>query len=268
MIVDGRAIASDILASVRERSAKLGRPPIVRAIVMCPNAATESYLRIKSARAVDAGMQLEVVRLRGEATTADAIAAVQREGADAVIVQLPLPSTIVAESVLEAIPLEKDVDVLSAKAYAAFVSGMDGALIPPVAGAVKEILERAHISVSGARAVVIGNGKLVGTPVAAWLTQSGAEVSVLTKESEEAISLEHADIVVSGAGAAHLITKDMVFPGNALIDAGTSELSGVLAGDMHPDCASVARLFTPVPGGVGPIAVARLFKNVAEALRI
>jgi len=261
MIIDGKQIAAEILAATKAEVADLGRVPVVRAITVSPNAATESYLRIKSARAADAGMLLEVVKLPDTATTEEVIAAVGQEGADAVIVQLPLPDGIDTEAVLDAVPALKDADVLSHA-----TRKMPGALLPPVAASVQEILDRSGCNAHGKYVVVVGQGWLVGDPVAVWLRTSGADVHALTRESSDLSILKNADIVVSGAGSPHLIKPEMLKQGVVLIDAGTSESDGALAGDADPACADVASVFTPVPGGVGPIAVACLFRNVASLL--
>ncbi len=263
MIVDGRAIASDILKEVRASLA--GRVPVVRAVVLAPSPATESYLSIKKARAEEGGMSLEVVRLADDAGTDAVIDAVRAPGAHSVIVQLPLPERIDTDAVLAAIPLEQDADVLSPAAYARFEQGAEGALVPPVAGAVAEVLARAGIDAAGKRAVVVGQGKLVGRPAIALLRRLGADtIAVLKETPDPGRILREADIVISGAGQAHFITKDMVKPGAVLIDAGTSESGGAIAGDLDPACAETASVFTPVPGGIGPIAVAMLFRNAAR----
>lgn len=259
MIIDGRAITADVLKQVQEDIVTLGRVVVVRAIVQAPSPATESYLRIKQKRASEAGMYLEVVRMEDDATTEDLVHKVQLPGADAVIVQLPLPDSVDTVSVLESIPLAKDADILSSKAKELF--GKGEGLLPPVVGAVKEILERAQVSVAGKKAYVIGKGQLVGAPVSTWLAAGGAHVTVLTQEDVDLSVLKNADIIVSGAGKGGLIHKEHLTEGVVLIDAGTSESSGAIVGDINPECAEIASVFTPVPGGVGPIAVARLFRN-------
>ncbi len=267
MIIDGNHIASELVAAVN--AAREGFPPlVVRAVVVAPTAATRSYLKIKSLRAKDAGMELEIVELPDGASTDDCIEAIEAHGADAVIVQLPLPEKIDAEKVLDLIPAVLDADVLGAISRGAFAHGLEGALLPPVVGAVKEILERANVSVSDAKVVVVGDGWLVGNPVSTWFTLQGAKVSVVTKSTPDLSVLGDADIVVSGAGSPHLIQPDMLKEGVVLIDAGTSEANGVIAGDMAPACADIASVFTPVPGGVGPIAVACLFRNVLALLAL
>jgi methylenetetrahydrofolate dehydrogenase (NADP+)/methenyltetrahydrofolate cyclohydrolase len=254
MIVDGRALAADVLARTKVRAEKLGRRPNVLAYVAPEEtAATRSYLGIKARSADAAGCDFEETRSLAPASRADAF-----------IVQLPLPPEVDTTAILNAIPVSQDADVLSAAAREKFERGDAGALLPPVVGAIKEIFEVAAVPVQGEQAVVVGNGFLVGGPCATWLRQQGADVTVLTIEStpeEKAAALLDADIIVSGAGSPHFIQPEMIKAGAVLIDAGTSELGGKLAGDADPSCADKCALFTPVPGGVGPLAVAMLFEN-------
>lgn len=263
MIVDGKSIAADILASVKKEMITHGLTPVVRAVNVCPTKATESYLKIKAAKAGEAGMRLEVERLHDDASTEEVVQAVRVPGADAVIVQLPLPVSIQQKEVCDALPVQKDADVLSSVAYEAFVKGEEHALLPPVVAAIVEVLSRAGIDPNGMNVAVVGGGVLVGKPAAVELERLGAKVTVFRK-GDDLTALREADIVVSGAGVPGLITPTYLRQGVVLIDAGTSESAGALAGDMDPACADVAAVFTPVPGGVGPVAVACLFRNVAK----
>ena len=253
MIIDGRALAKEILSRTKIRTEKLGRRPNVLVYVSPEEtSATRSYLKIKAKSAEDAGCDFEETRSLAFPARADAI-----------IVQLPLPSDIATEDVLNSIPLQQDADVLSTAARAKFENGDTDALLPPVVGAVREIVMHGRVDVKGKRAVVIGDGWLVGNPCAVWLKQQGAIVSVMTLESGDLSAARRAaDIIVSGAGSPHLIKPGLLKEGVVLIDAGTSESGGVLAGDADPSCAEKCSIFTPVPGGVGPIAVACLFENV------
>jgi len=250
MIVDGRALAKEILERTKVRAEHLARTPkVVWYVASEPTVATQSYLKIKERSAEVAGCAFEEVR-----DVADFA------NADAAIIQLPVPQGFS----LDVLPLEKDADVLSSAAREKFEGGDDGALLPPVVGAVQKILEFGNVEVAGKKAVVLGAGFLVGAPCATWLKQQGADVDVLTIEnSEEEIvaALEKADVIICGAGSPHFIKPRMLKKGAVLIDAGTSELGGRVAGDADPACAEVCSLFTPVPGGVGPLAVACLFEN-------
>jgi len=194
-----------------------------------------------------------------EATTADIEATVAHlaEHTDGIIVQIPLPLGIETESVLAAIPADKDVDGINPT-----IAEAERIVRAPVVEAVREILSRNAIEIEGKKAVVVGEGRLVGKPVAAWLEESGADVFVITHEKGSMNELLDADIVVSGVGEPGLIKPEMIKEGCVLIDAGTSEAEGKISGDADPLCASKCSLFTPVPGGVGPIAVAMIFKNL------
>ncbi len=258
MIIDGKAIAKEILEKTKHDASMLGSVPTFAAITVSPSPATESYLRIKRKQAAEAGIDMEVIAM--DATTTEEL--VERIGVlphDAVIVQLPLPAHIDLEQVLAAIPPGKDADTLSAS------TREEGALMHPIARAVAEIFERTGVNPKGAQAVVIGNGWLVGQPVSVWLASVGAHVTILTRESGDiGPSCRAADIIVAGAGSPGLVKPEDVQAGAVVIDVGTSELGGSLAGDVAPGVAEVAGVFTPVPGGVGPIAVACLMRNVVE----
>ncbi len=262
MIVDGRQLAREVLERARERAVRLAAPPVVQAFVANETAATRSYLSIKKRRASEAGCALVVEHFPETVTTEELCVAVRAAYADAVLVQLPLPATLDTQRICNAISLGKDADVLSAPARDLFSKGEVGALLPPVVSAVEKILAHALVTVQGAAVVVVGEGFLVGKPVAEWFRQKGARVQVATRETNNLSEmLRSAEIVVSGAGVPNLITSDFLKDGVVLIDAGTAESSGKVVGDASPDCAEKAAVFTPVPGGMGPLAVACLFEN-------
>lgn len=262
MIVDGRQLAREVLEHARTRAARLSHPPTVLAFVANETAATKSYLSIKKRRAAEAGCVLTVVYFPETVTTEELCAAVGAADADAVLVQLPLPASIDTQRVCDAIRVEKDADVLSTLSRAAFAEGSPEALLPPVVSAVQKILAQTSVTVRGAQVTVVGEGFLVGKPVATWFRQKGAHVQVATSKTANLEELlRSADIVVSGAGVPNLITPHLLRDGVVLIDAGTAESSGKIVGDATEDCAEKAAVFTPVPGGVGPLAVACLFEN-------
>jgi len=177
------------------------------------------------------------------------------------VVQLPLPRQCDIESLLALIPPNKDVDALGPEA-----------LVPaPVAGAVAEILKFGQVDPVGKKALVIGRGRLVGQPVSHWLASMGAQVKTADEKTEAMIELmKEAEIIVTGAGRPHFIKPEMIETGVVLIDAGTSDQAAgktsQLVGDADPVCAPKCSLFTPVPGGVGPITVAKLFDNFHKLL--
>lgn len=233
MIIDGKKIADEILDSL-PGGGTLG------VVMNAGDAASNSFVKIKERAAARVGV---VVKRFAPEELDQALLC------DGVLVQLPIAN---AEELLAKIPGDKDVDAL----------GPHPKVISPVAGAVKEILLRAGVDAQGKKAVVVGAGRLVGQPVAALLRELGAEVSVITTAQGSLEELKGADIVVSGAGSPGLIQPQMLKQGVVLVDAGTSEQGGKVAGDAVAACADVASVFTPVPGGVGPVAVAMIFKNL------
>ncbi len=249
MIIDGKKIAESVYAQLPRKPLKLG------ILVGENNPVIDSFVKIKG-RAAER-LEIELVRseLSDAASTEDAIGAVQllAQQTDGLIVQLPLPKRLDVEKILAAIPPEKDVDGISAAPR----------VRPPVAEAVREILEQTGTQVHSMRAVVVGAGRLVGKPSAQLLRDLGADVTVLTHGDSLDI-LKDADIIVLGAGEGGIVTPDMLKEGVVLIDAGTSEQGGKVQGDADPACVEKAAVFTPVPGGVGPIAVAMIFKNLFE----
>jgi methylenetetrahydrofolate dehydrogenase (NADP+)/methenyltetrahydrofolate cyclohydrolase len=159
-----------------------------------------------------------------------------------------------------------DVDVLSEESNKLFEKGeLD--IFPPVTGAVAYILNKENIDLVGKKVVVVGLGALVGKPSLAWFKGKTADVIAVDKNTEN-ISLytKDADIILSGVGIPNLIKPQMVKDGVILLDAGTSEDSGELKGDISKECIGKAKLLTPVPGGIGPITVSVLLENVAKNL--
>lgn len=261
MRLDGKAIAEDIYTRVALRRAAIARPLSLGILVVGVNPVIEQFVRIKTKAA--ARLDIDTVRedLADIATTGEVMDAVRALSArvDAVIVQLPLPKSIDTNAVLSAIPTTKDVDAINPA-----VSERQNLVEAPVALAVVELLKRGHVETAGKRAVVIGAGRLVGAPSAHLLRKLGADVSMFTLDEGGIEDLIHADIVVCGAGNPGFVKPEHVKAGVAIIDAGASEDGGVIKGDADPACEAKASLFTPVPGGVGPVAVAKIFENLLD----
>jgi methylenetetrahydrofolate dehydrogenase (NADP+)/methenyltetrahydrofolate cyclohydrolase len=263
MIVDGRAIAQRVLASVAEETTKLGFRPKLGVLTCAPGAETRQYLDLKQRKAQEVGIDLVVLELPASASTEDCITSVERLAPEChgVLVQLPLPTTIDRERVLEAVPVNQDPD--------GFAYGRDPAsVLPPVVGAIDSISTAYKITFKEKKVVVLGNGRLVGKPSERYARAKGALVSVLTETTENyKEQLKTADILISGVGKPQFVTPDMVRPGLVVFDAGASEDGGVVVGDIHPDVAEQAELITPVPGGIGPITVAVLFANLLTLIK-
>ncbi len=272
VIIDGKKIAQEIQDKLKEEVASLSIKPKLGIFTIDPNQAVLQFIGIKKRFGEAVGVAVEVIQKEKGISQEDAENALKEvvEKYDGVVVQLPLPGHLDVQKLLNLVPKEKDADML------ADVSTDDDIEIPqgqslrkiysPVAGAVKEIFEKYQISLEGKKIAIIGAGQLVGMPVYYWLVSRGVVPSLFDLDTREKF-LEKSksfDIIISGVGLAGMITKEMIKDGAVLIDAGSSELSGKVVGDMDPACADKASHFSPVPGGVGPITVAILFRNLVE----
>ena len=269
MIIDGRRIANEIIEGLATDRATIPGAVKLGVVMTEGDAATASFVRIKERVASRLNVALVREILPASATTDDAIAAVNllAQKTNGIIVQLPLPATIDTDAVLRAIPTSHDVDVVNQVVELTATETTMQRPRAPVAEAISEIFVRYGVAVHDKNAVVVGAGRLVGMPAAELLKDLGAIVTIVTLSDGSLESLNEADVVVLGAGHSGMVTPNMLKEGVVLIDAGTSEQGGRVMGDASPECAEVASIFTPVPGGVGPIAVAMIFKNLFVLLK-
>lgn len=263
MIVDGRAIAKEIYDEIRNGLVGHESAPHLTVFTCAPNFETQKYLMLKKKKAEEAGLGLNVIEFMPDIKTEEVIQSIKKSAtaADGVVVQLPLPKHIDTEAVLAAVPKHLDVDSVH-------YSGEETEILPPVVGAIKAIAEHHNVSFAGKKVVVVGKGKLVGAPSSLWAKRMGADVTVIDKDTKGAEEiLQSADIIISGAGVSGLITPEKIKDGVIIFDAGTSEEGGQLRGDASPECGEKASLFTPVPGGIGPITIAILLRNLVALSR-
>jgi len=275
-------MAEEIKASLKDEVLELGKSAgrrIRLAVAQVrSDTVTEKFLAEKKKFGSAVGIDLRIYNIEESISTnqlrkklAEIVHIKENTG---VIVQLPLPKQINTQYILDGIISEKDPDMLSSKSIGLFSTGRSK-ILPPVVGAIKLILEKNSIELCGRRATVLGAGRLVGKPVATWLINEGAAVTVIDEHTTDpTLHTINADILISGIGAPNLIKPSMVKDGVVAIDCGTSvagdeiasrdEMRSRLIGDIDPAVAEKAALFTPVPGGVGPLTVAMLFKNLME----
>lgn len=273
MIIDGKKLAAEKIESL----VGLKKPQRICFISFVDNLASAKFMAIKSKVATSVGIENDILKPVVE-TTEEAIEYIKEieKDYDDIVVQLPLKENMEVQKVLNAIPYEKDVDLLSTKSLEAFRNKKTNRF-PPVVWAVREILKEGKVDLATSvisnmdskKIAILGKGRLVGEPMADYLKREEIDfdqIDIETPKEEVLNILKNADIVISGIGVAHNIKPEMIKEGVVLIDAGTSDLSGKLAGDIDPSCQAKAGLFTPVPGGVGPLTVVGLFYNIFEAL--
>lgn len=266
MIINGKQIAQEIKNTLKEEIAAFAQPPQLDIVYAGDDPVIENFLGIKIRAGEEIGAKTIVHRFPEYISQEELIGQIKNIAKDpastGMIVQLPLPKGMDAKEVLDAVPAEKDVDILSDAAFELFAENKIRN-IPPVAGAFMEILAQNNIPIKGKKVVILGRGRLVGKPFTVCMKREGAEIiSLNSTTGDPTPHLLTADIIATGIGKPHFIKPEMIREGTILLDGGTSEKDGKVVGDADPSCAEKCQIFTPVPGGIGPITVALLFRNL------
>ena len=273
-IIDGKAIAAGVRERVAAEAAELaktlGRPPGLATVLVGEDPASHVYVRNKRKATEEAGMRSFHHELPADATEADLVALVEELNGDpevdGILVQLPLPDTIVQDAVVAAIDPAKDVDGLTATSAGLLAQGRPR-LVACTPSGVMEMLATEGIEVEGADAVIVGRSILVGRPLASLLTNADATSTVCHSRTADLPGVcRRADILVAAVGRPKMVTADWVKPGATVIDVGINRTDDGLVGDVDFDSvAEVAGAITPVPGGVGPMTIAMLLANTVRA---
>ena len=284
-LIDGKQTAEDIkveiAAAVAARRAAGLKVPHLAAILVGHDGGSETYVRNKVLACERVGFQSTLLRYEDDLSEATLLAKVAELNADpeidGFIVQLPLPSHINPDKVIEAIAPEKDVDGFHPMNMGRMVAGLP-ALLPATPSGIVELLRRQGIKTSGQHCVVIGRSNIVGSPVSILLAKNldtaNCTVTLCHSRTQNLAEIcRSADIIVAAIGRPEFVTADMVRPGAVVIDVGTtrvadpSKKSGyALKGDVNfAEVAPLASAITPVPGGVGPMTIAMLLLNTLRA---
>jgi methylenetetrahydrofolate dehydrogenase (NADP+)/methenyltetrahydrofolate cyclohydrolase len=242
---------------------------IFAAILVGNNPASISFLTQKERAAKDLGIDFRIYKFPEDVKNdylREEVGRISRQSSvGGVVIQLPLPEHINSHYILNVIPKEKDVDVLSERAIGAFYAGRS-LVLPPAVGVVEEILNLVDSrgSVLGSRKVaIIGPGFLIGKPAIVWLIGKVGNICIIDKGGDMS-EIKKADLIILGTGAAGLISPDMLKKGAGVIDFGYARSEeGKLIGDFDSEKPGIENLsfYTPTPGGTGPILVAKLFEN-------
>jgi methylenetetrahydrofolate dehydrogenase (NADP+)/methenyltetrahydrofolate cyclohydrolase len=274
LVLDGRAVAKEVYAevakAVSERAARGGPRPKLAAVLVGDDPASAQYVELKQRNARSVGIESEDHRLPASTTTEELLAMVERlnrdESVSGILIQQPAPKQIDMRQIVFALDPVKDVDGFHPINAGLVALGLPGGVEPCTPAGIVLLLERSGVAIEGANAVVVGRSNLVGKPVALLMLRRNATVTLChTRTKDLASHTRRADILVAAAGRAHLITKDMVKPGAAVVDVSTNWVGGRQVGDLGPGVDEVAGWLTPNPGGVGPMTRAMLIKNTYEA---
>jgi methylenetetrahydrofolate dehydrogenase (NADP+)/methenyltetrahydrofolate cyclohydrolase len=270
MILDGKGLAERRLEILKEDIQEQKLCPALATILVGEDPASALYVRMKHRACEQVGIQSVHITLPQDATTRDVLDRLKMlnddPDVDGILIQLPLPPQIDSHRVIESVLPQKDVDGFHPINMGRLISGLPGPK-PCTPKGVMNILEDYKIRTSGAHAVVIGRSIDVGKPMALLLLLADATVTVChSKTSNLPEITKEADILISAAGKAHMVSSDMVKPGATVIDVGTNQKDGKLCGDVNFDEVSrIAGAITPVPGGVGPMTIATLMENTVQS---
>ncbi len=273
-ILDGKAVAQAVRAEtarvVDELRAR-GIVPGLATVLVGDDPASRVYVGSKERACADVGMQSIGQRFPADTRTADLVAGIRELNARAdvhgILVQLPLPTGIDADAVLQAIASAKDVDGLTAISQGRLLAGLPG-LRPCTPLGIMRLLRETGCDLAGVHAVVVGRSLLVGKPVALLLLEQHATVTMCHSRTRDlAATVRTADVVIAAVGRPEMIRADWIKEGAIVIDVGITRLAaGGLVGDVEFSRARErAAWITPVPGGVGPMTVAMLLANTAAA---
>lgn len=278
-ILDGKAVADEVRAQVAleaaKLSVKLGRKPGLAAVLVGNDPASQAYVKSKAKATDEAGMVSFEHRLSESTSEKDLLALVAKLNADnnvdGILVQLPLPKQIDTARVIEAVDPAKDVDGFHPMNAGKLATGLPS-LVPGTPLGCIIMAKKAHASLAGLDAVVLGRSNIVGKPLAQLLIAESATVTVAHSKTKNLQDVcRRADLLCVAIGKPEFVKGDWIKPGATVIDVGINRVAGAdgknkLVGDVAFDEAlKVAGAITPVPGGIGRMTVACLLVNTLRA---
>ena len=288
-IIDGKEISAqmrlEIASKIEEIKKEFRVTPSLAVILVGNDPASQVYVGNKEKAAHQVGMNSIQFKMSGDISEDELVAKIQDLNNDpkvhGILVQLPLPDHIDAKKVIYAIDPKKDVDgfhILNVgKLAVGDTKGANSAMIPCTPLGCVHLLKKAKMSLdgsddlSGLKTLIIGTSNIVGRPLARLLMLEGCTITVANRSTRDlkAEGLQ-ADVIISAAGKANLVTKDMIKKDAIIIDVGINRISDEsgksrLVGDVDFENAKeVAAAITPVPGGVGPMTITYLLKNTID----
>lgn len=273
MVLKGSQLATEILDGIKLKIEKFGEKLHIAIILVGDDEASKIFVNLKAKACEKIGVKASIFRFEKDMGEIELLKFLQTlnedSGIHGILIQLPLPSQINEIKVLNHIAPEKDVDGLSPKNMGNLLLG-SGDLVPCAVEAIMEILDEAKIELEGKNVVVISRSNLIGKPLALLLIKKSATVTVChSKTKNLAEHTKAADIVITATGKPKFLKGEMIKEGAVIIDGGCERFEGNICGDA--DFESVSKkvsAITPVPGGVGPLTVAMVIKNLVKCYEL
>ncbi len=275
-LLEGKPIAEKIKEDLRQQIACLKNKPVLASVMVGENAGAEAYVKSQKKTAEGLGIEYQFHKL-GADTTEDALIDFIKKlnvakDVNGIIIQMPLPAQIDYKKISQFIIPEKDVEGMHPANIGKIVFGKAN-ILPCTPAAVMEILKETGVDLYGKEVVVIGHSEIVGKPLALLLLEKFATVTVCHIGTSKAGKLEEhvkkAEVLIVAVGKAGLIKGEWVKEGAIVIDVGINRVVDKIVGDVEFEAAEKrASLITPVPGGVGPLTVTMLMRNLVEAAKL
>jgi methylenetetrahydrofolate dehydrogenase (NADP+)/methenyltetrahydrofolate cyclohydrolase len=259
LILYGKPVAEAIEEKLKQEIGGLkarGIQPFLAVILVGDNPSSLLYVKKKEEKAEELGIGFKLYHFPTMTSEKEVIELIsdlnQNKNIHGLIVQMPLPEGFNADNVLHAISCQKDIEKIS-----------------PAAQAILEILKFYRIDLKNKKIVLVGHGKLVGEPLEKLLKEQGTKPIICDSKTENLkTQIINADIIISAVGKPGLITAEMVSNKAVIVDAGTAESNGYSVGDVSSDVYQRAAAYSPVPGGVGPVTIMFLMKNLTNNIKV
>jgi methylenetetrahydrofolate dehydrogenase (NADP+) / methenyltetrahydrofolate cyclohydrolase len=275
-LLEGKPLAEKIKEEIKGQIASLKAKPVLASIMVGENAGAEAYVKSQKKTAEGLGIEYQFHKLSQDTHEAALIEFIKKLNVDksvnGIIIQMPLPPAIDYKKISGFISPEKDIEGMHPANIGKIVFGK-AQLVPCTAAAVMELLNSSGVDLYGREVVVVGHSEIVGKPLCLLLLEKFATVTVCHIGTSKAGKLEEhvskAEVLIVAVGKAGLIKGEWVKEGAVVIDVGINRVADKIVGDVEFETAEKrASAITPVPGGVGPLTVTMLMRNLIEAAKL
>ncbi len=274
-LLEGKLLAEKIKEEIRGQAASLRFKPVLASIMVGENAGAAAYVKSQQKAAEALGIKYQLHKLVQDSSEAYLVDFIQKLNSDksinGIIIQMPLPQQIDYKKISQFILPDKDIEGMHPQNIGKIIFGK-AKLVPCTAAAVMELISASGIDLYGKEVVIVGHSEIVGKPLALLLLDKFATVTVCHIGTSKAGKLEEhirkAEVLIVAVGRAGLIKGEWIKAGAIVVDVGINHVADKIVGDVEFEGAEKrASYITPVPGGVGPLTVIMLMRNLVEAAK-
>jgi len=275
-LLEGKPLAQNLKEEIKSEVSSLKKKPVLASIQVGDNAGAQAYVKSQKKTAETLGIDYQFHKLSQDTTEPSLIEFIQKLNSDksvnGIIIQMPLPTQVDYKKISQFISPDKDAEGMHPANIGKIVFGKAN-ILPCTPAAVMELLNSTGVNLYGKEVVVVGHSEIVGKPLALLLLDKFATVTICHIGTSQAGKLEEhvrkAEVLVVAVGKAGLIKGEWIKEGAIVVDVGINRIGDKIVGDVEFETAEKrAAYITPVPGGVGPLTVTMLMRNVVEAAKL